>query len=142
MIAFTRRPGGGGRESRLGMLPLISLIDVVFLLLIYFLVVSDFSREERRLSSTVQTEGGGVRSVELRPQIVDIATDGEGVRFSIGQVVVRDKAGLARVLERLPREPGVAVRSTPDAPISAIATALQAAKDAGFEKRSYVPRGD
>lgn len=124
------------------MLPLISLIDVVFLLLIYFLVVSDFSMEERRLSSTVRTEGGGVRSVELQPQIVEVSTDGEGVRFAIGQAVARDKAGLTRILERLPREPGVAVRSTPDTPISAIAAALQAARDAGFEKRSYVPRGE
>jgi biopolymer transport protein ExbD len=140
MTAFARK--SLGRQRRLGALPLISLIDVVFLLLIYFLVTSDFSQQERRLPSAVQTEGGGVRSVELQPQIVDIATDGQGVRFTIGQVMVRDKAGLTRVLERLPREPGVAVRSAPDAPISAIAAALQAAKDAGFEKRSYVPRGE
>jgi biopolymer transport protein ExbD len=140
MTAFARK--SLGRPRRLGALPLISLIDVVFLLLIYFLVTSDFSQQERRLPSAVQTEGGGVRSVELQPQIVDIATDAQGVRFTIGQVMVRDKAGLTRVLERLPREPGVAVRSVPDAPISAIAAALQAARDAGFEKRSYVPRGE
>lgn len=140
MTAFARK--SLGRPRRLGALPLISLIDVVFLLLIYFLVTSDFSQQERRLPSAVQTEGGGVRSVELQPQIVDIATDAQGVRFTIGQVMVRDKAGLTRVLQRLPREPGVAVRSAPDAPISAIAAALQAAKDAGFEKRSYVPRGE
>jgi biopolymer transport protein ExbD len=132
----------GGRSRRLGALPLISLIDVVFLLLVYFLVTSDFSQQERRLPSAVQTEGGGARSVELQPQIVEITTDAEGVRFTIGQVMVRDRAGLVSVLTRLPREPGVAVRSAPDAPISAIATAIQAAKDAGFEKRSYVPRGE
>jgi biopolymer transport protein ExbD len=140
MTAFARR--SLGRPRRLGALPLISLIDVVFLLLIYFLITSDFSQQERRLPSAVQTEGGGVRSVELQPQIVEISTDGQGVRFMIGQVMVRDKTGLTRVLERLPREPGVAIRSTPEAPISAIAAALQAAKDAGFEKRSYVPRGE
>lgn len=130
------------RDRKLGALPLISLIDVVFLLLVYFLVTSDFSQQERRLPSAVQTEGGGVRSVQLQPQIVEIAVDGEGVRFTIGQVMVRDKGSLTGVLERLPREPGVAVRATPDAPVSAIASALQAARDAGFEKRSYVPRGE
>ncbi len=140
MIAFARK--SLGRPRRLGALPLISLIDVVFLLLVYFLVTSDFSQQERRLPAAVQTEGGGVRSVELQPQIVDISTDAQGARFVIGQVVVRDKASLRGVLERLPREPGVAVRATPDAPISAIAAALQAARDAGFEKRSYVPRGE
>jgi|TARA_R110000782_G_scaffold20675_14_gene55858 biopolymer transport protein ExbD len=130
------------RDRRLGALPLISLIDVVFLLLVYFLVTSDFSQQERRLPSAVQTEGGGVRSVELQPQIVEITTDDQGVRFTIGQVMVRDKASLVSVLGRLPREPGVAVRASPQSPISAIATALQAARDAGFEKRSYVPRGE
>lgn len=139
MSAFGARKSG--RERRLGALPLISLIDVVFLLLVYFLVTSDFSQQERRLPSAVQTEGGGVRSVELQPQIVEISTDEQGVRFTIGQVMVRDKVSLTSVLDRLPREPGVAVRATPESPISAIAAALQAARDVGFEKRSYVPRG-
>lgn len=138
MTAFSRR--GQPRSRRLGALPLISLIDVVFLLLIYFLVTSDFSQQERRLPSAVQTEGGGVRAVDLQPQIVDISTDSQGVLFTIGQVSARDKASLTRVLARLPREPGVAVRASPEAPVSAVAAALQAAKDAGFEKRSYVPR--
>lgn len=138
MTVFLRR--SLGRPRRLGVLPLISLIDVVFLLLIYFLITSDFSQQERRLPSAVQTEGGGVRSVELQPQIVEIGLDGEGVRFTIGQVMVRDQTALTTVLGRLPREPGVAVRAAPDVPISAVAAALQAARDAGFEKRSYVPR--
>jgi biopolymer transport protein ExbD len=128
------------RSRRLGALPLISLIDVVFLLLIYFLVTSNFSQQERRIPSAVQTEGGGVRSVELQPQIIEVSVDAQGVRYAIGQVAVRDKASLTSVLGRLPREPGVAIRSAPDAPVSAIAAALQAAQDAGFEKRSYVPR--
>ncbi|MFK7882941.1 MAG: ExbD/TolR family protein [Phycisphaerales bacterium] len=128
------------RSRRLGSLPLISLIDVVFLLLIYFLVTADFSQEERRLPSALQTEGGGVRAADLQPQIIEISVDSAGVRFAIGQMQVRDQSGLRVVLERLPREPGVAIRATPDAPIAAIASAMQAAKDAGFEKRSYVPR--
>ncbi|MEM9374062.1 MAG: biopolymer transporter ExbD [Planctomycetota bacterium] len=138
MIGFRRH--GGGRTRRLGALPLISLIDVVFLLLIYFLVTSDFSQQERRLPSAVQTEGGGVRAVELRPQIIEISSEASGVRFTVGQVVMRDQASLTAFLERLPREPGVAIRAEADAPIRAIAMALQAARDAGFEKRSYVPR--
>lgn len=138
MIHFA--PKHAVRSRRLGALPLISLIDVVFLLLIYFLVTSDFSQEERRLPSAVQTEGGGVRAVELQPQIIDVSADTQGIRFTIGQVVVRDQDSLRGFLERLPREPGVAVRADPNAPVRGIAMALQAAKDAGFEKRSYVPR--
>lgn len=140
MISFTRP--SAGRPKRLGALPLISLIDVVFLLLIYFLVTCDFSQQERRLPSALQTEGGGVRSVELQPQIIDVGVDAQGVRFTLGQVVARDKESLTGVLERLPRGPGVAVRADAGAPVSAIAAALQAARDAGFEKRSYVPRAE
>lgn len=140
MTAF--RPTARSRSRRLGALPLISLIDVVFLLLVYFLVTSDFSSEEHRLPSAVQTQGGGVRSAELQPQVIEIGVDAEGPHFSIGQVRVRDKASLVAVLDRLPREPGVAVRASPRSPVSAVALALQAASDAGFEKRSYVPSAD
>ena len=138
MSMFSRK--ANARSRRLGALPLISLIDVVFLLLIYFLVTADFSQEERRIPSAVQTEGGGVRAAELQPQIIEISTASGGVRYVIGQTEVRDQESLRAVLTRLPREPGVAIRATADSPIAAIAAALQAAKDAGFEKRSYVPR--
>ena len=137
---FSSKPGS--RRRLIGALPLISLIDVVFLLLIYFLITSDFSQQERRLPAAVQTEGGGARSVELQPQIVQISLVEGRVRYTIGQVAVEDKAALTSVLEQLPKEPGVAVRASPEAPVSAVAAALQAAKDAGFEKRSYVPRVD
>lgn len=128
------------RSSHLGMLPLTSMIDVVFLLLVYFLVTSEFSQPERDLESTVQTDGGGVQASELQPQIVDVQLGGSGVVFRIGSSELGSQAELQRVLETLPKEPGVAIRAGRDVPIRYVASAMQASLDAGFDRRSYVPR--
>jgi len=128
------------RATRIGALPLTSMIDVVFLLLIFFLVTSNFAQQERELPSALQTEGGGVRASDLQPQVVEIRMlDGSPV-FVIGERAVRTRVDLQALLSQLPKEPGVAVKSDPEVPISAVAAALQAARDAGFTKRSYVPQ--
>ncbi len=127
------------RSARLGALPLTSMIDVVFLLLIFFLVTANFAQDEHKLPATLQTEGGGVRSSDLQPQIVQIRLQGNEPIFVIGEVAVRDRQSLEALLKNLPKEPGIAIKSDPDVPISAIAAALQAARNAGFQKRSYVP---
>ncbi len=129
-----------GRTTRIGALPLTSMIDVVFLLLIFFLVTSNFAQQERELPSALQTDGGGVRSTDLQPQIIEIRMLDGSPMYVIGDLAVRTREDLQSVLEQLPKEPGVAVRSASDAPIAAVAAALQAARDAGFTKRSYVPQ--
>jgi len=115
------------------------MIDVVFLLLIFFLVTADFAQEEHRLPSALQTEGGGVRSSDLQPQIIQISLLDGQVNYTIGQVRCADRASLESVLKQLPRDAGVAIKAEPDVPIQSVATALQAARNAGFTRRSYVP---
>ena len=127
------------RSSHLGALPLTSMIDVVFLLLVYFLVTANFAQQERDLSSAVQAEGGGVRVSELQPQIVEIVMNNGGVEFRIASRSVRSQEALTGLLRSLPKEPGVAIRARRDVPISAVAAAMQASQDAGFTRRSYVP---
>lgn len=139
-IAWGKQNRKRARATRIGALPLTSMIDVVFLLLIFFLVTSNFAQQERELPSALQTDGGGVRASELQPQIVEIRLlDGSPV-FVMGERAVRSGADLQILLSQLPKEPGVAVKSEPNVPISAVAAALQAARDAGFTKRSYVPQ--
>ncbi|MDF1808407.1 MAG: biopolymer transporter ExbD [Phycisphaerales bacterium] len=136
----TKRSSKQRRKSaQLGALPLTSMIDVVFLLLIFFLVTANFSKQEHKLPATLQTEGGGVRSSDLQPQILQIRLQNSNPIFVMGEVVVDNRDSLEAFLSGLPKEPGVAIRSEPDVPISAIAVALQAARNAGFQKRSYVP---
>ncbi|MFK7759367.1 MAG: ExbD/TolR family protein [Phycisphaerales bacterium] len=124
------------------MLPLTSMIDVVFLLLVYFLVTSEFAQPERDLSAAVQTDGGGVRASDLQPQIIDVRGSGDEIVFVIGSQTVTTKRGLTQILTGLPKEPGVAIRAEHGVPISGIASAMQAAQDAGFDRRSYVPSED
>lgn len=125
-------------ESKLS-IALRSFVDVVFLLLIFFLVTSSFSDREQKLPSAMGSEGPGIAS-ELEPQVVTVrrGLDGSAV-FAIGEHASSSRSDLRAVLERLPTEGGVAIRATDDAPVWAVAAAMQEAADAGFEKRSYVP---
>ncbi len=127
------------RASHLGALPLTSMIDVVFLLLIFFLITADFAKPENKLPAALQTEGGGVRSSDLQPQIIQISLLENRSVFTIGQVQCADRVSLEQILSQLPRDAGVAIKAEPDVPIQDVATALQAARNAGFTRRSYVP---
>lgn len=128
-------------RDHLGQLPLTSLIDVVFLLLIYFLVTLSMRVGESSLSSTLKTETKGAgREADLQPQIVHVEP-GETRRgvFRIGQRVLMSRDSLRAVLAQLPKEAGVIIRVKGDAPVAAAAAAEQACKDAGFQRISYVP---
>lgn len=129
----------GFRARRLGALPMTSMIDVVFLLLIFFLVTSSFAPEESRLDAALQTEGPALSSVDLQPQVVLVEMGASGPVYRIGGRLAVTPEELTSILKQLPKEAGVAVRVRPDVPVAAAAAALQAAHDAGFTKRSYVP---
>lgn len=127
------------RRGQLGALPLTSMIDVVFLLLVFFLVTANFAQKESKLPAALQTEGGGVRSSDLQPQIIQISVMNGQLIYMIGQVQCTSRASLESVLQQLPRDAGVAIKAEPDVPVQAVATALQAARNSGFTRRSYVP---
>lgn len=136
---MTRTRSHRRRRSQLGALPLTSMIDVVFLLLVFFLVTADFAKKENKLPAALQTEGGGVSSSDLQPQIIQISMQGTQVVYMLGQVRCTDRVSLESVLNQLPKDPGVAIKAEPDVTIQSVATALQAARNAGFARRSYVP---
>lgn len=118
--------------------PMTSMIDVVFLLLIFFMITASFSADEDRLSAAIGTEGGGAAST-LQPQIVSVK-DVNGVTvYEIGSHRLRTVRSLENVLVALPKEQGVVFRVGDGVPIQDAAAALQAAHNAGFIKRSYVP---
>jgi len=120
--------------------PMTPMIDVVFLLLIFFMVTSSFSEREDRLPSALAAEGRGADTQTLEPQIVRVrAAEANSARFEVGSNIARSRSELTSVLRTLPQEPGVIVRVDDDAPIWAAAAAMQAAADAGFQKRTYVP---
>lgn len=123
-------------------LPLIALIDVVLFLLMYFMVAGTLGSEERELSTTLGVDrgsGGGAAS-GLLPTIlrVDKAERGDGPAFRLGDRVLKSQAALTELLAAMPKESGVVIKSGDGVTVGDVAAALQACKDAGFAKISFL----
>lgn len=139
-MRFQRDSGRSDRARSL--LPMTPMIDVVFLLLIYFLVTATLTPSEAQLSSALQADRTGAGSMaDLQPQVIRVEMIEGTPGFRIGSRVMRTKEELRALLLQLPKEGGVFIRVADDVPVSSPAAAIQAAKDAGFRKVSYVPAG-
>lgn len=127
--------------GRIPRLPLVALIDVVLFLLMYFMLATDLGGAESALSSALQTDASpaGSSGGGLRPQIVRVEHSEGADLYRIGDRVFQDEQSLRAVLEQLAKDRGVIVRVDPQVKIESAAAALQACKDAGFVKVSYVP---
>lgn len=133
-----RRPKSS--PKRLGALPMTSMIDVVFLLLVFFLVTSNFAAPENRVDTALRAEGRSGSVEELQPQIIEVLLNSQKQPvFRIGENTVTAQQSLTALLQRLPSEGGVIVRGSDAVPVQAIADAMQAALDAGFDRRTYAP---
>lgn len=140
-MRFRRVQDGQDRESS-ARLPMTPMIDVVFLLLIYFLVTATLTPSESQLSAALQAEQTSSGSLaDLQPQVVRVELVNGVPGYRIGSRVLTTKEDLTALLANLPTEGGVFIRVANDVPVSAAAAAIQAAKDAGFTKVSYVPAG-
>ena len=122
-------------------LNLASMIDVTFLLLIYFMVTTVLAIPEDRLNPTLQTRRDSATGLtsDFQPQRVEVMIlDGAPAYRLVGRVF-RDKANLQSVLEPLPKDPGVFIDVYDRVPVGFAVAAIQAARDAGFEQVTYVP---
>ncbi len=126
-------------RSTLPRLQLTSMIDVIFLLLIFFMVTTTFSAPERQLASSLHTERKTGKAADLQPQIVEAMLVDGAPAFVLGDRVTRDQPSLTELLRTLPKEGGVFVRVDRNVHVGWSAAALQACRDAGFEKVNYVP---
>lgn len=138
-MRLTRREAGRFELER-ARLPLIAMIDVVMFLLFYFIIAGNIAAEEALLSTTLGTAEGRSTSL-LQSQTLIIEIQGGAVVYRMGDRVMADRASLAAVLDRLPREAGIIVRPSPTVPVEATATAVQVARDAGFTRISYLVAG-
>jgi biopolymer transport protein ExbD len=123
-------------------LPMSSMIDVVFLLLIFFLVTSSFTETERHLDPAVKVEESSAASAaeDLEPAIVDVVNVNGTAVFRLGARDFTDKDKLTEVLITFDNKlEGAFVRVADDVPFGAALTAVQACKDARYVKVSYVP---
>ncbi|HAY79625.1 MAG TPA: hypothetical protein DCY79_07450 [Planctomycetaceae bacterium] len=122
-------------------LTMTSMIDVVFLLLIFFMVFSSFLDTERNLDSAIKVKkSSSANSSDLERAIVEVVRQGDIAIYRVGSRAITDEAELRRILEQFPNKAdGAFVRVEDGVPFGMAATAVQACKSADFLAVSYIP---
>ena len=124
-------------------LQMTSMIDVTFLLLIFFMITSSFTKTERELDPQlkVNKQAPTSNSSRLEPVIIDLVSVENKFIMRLGGRDFTTAPELASVLKQLPPTgDGAFVRVPPEAPFELAATAIQACKSAGIHQVSYVPK--
>jgi biopolymer transport protein ExbD len=123
-------------------LPMTSMIDVVFLLLIFFMVSASFIQTERNLDSAIEVRNRSAQQAQsnLEPAIVEIVESGGRHVYKVGAREMISEAELQNLLAQFPDKlQGAFVRVSDTAPFRMAAAAIQSAKSAGFTVVTYVP---
>lgn len=122
-----------------------SMIDVVFLLLVFFMVTAAFIETERNLDSAIEVKKSSAAESQsdLEPAVVEIVPSGGRYVYKLGAREMTSEDELLEVLEQFPaaaRADGAFVRVSDGAPFRMAAAAIQTAKTAGFLVVTYVPK--
>ncbi|MBM4005849.1 MAG: biopolymer transporter ExbD [Planctomycetes bacterium] len=126
-------------------LPMTSMIDVVFLLLIFFMVTTSWHQAERELDPGIQVResAGDAAARDLEPALVEVRRAPSGPVFRLAGRDFEDAQALTDVLRQFPNKTEGAVVLVSDAvEFDAAATAIQACKSADFRAVTYMPAGD
>jgi biopolymer transport protein ExbD len=128
-MQFRRRP------SRTGLgIDITPLIDVVFLLLIFFMVTTTFSWQTELMINLPEAEG---EQVEVEPKAIQVSVDKDGNYFINAKPLVNNhRETLLKALKELASDTSVPLVITGDAmaPHQAIVTVLDVAGQVGFSK--------
>jgi biopolymer transport protein ExbD len=138
-MRLTSRKLERGRKIELTM---TSMIDVVFLLLIFFMTTSSFVRTERNLESAIKDQQKAASSAasDLEPAVVELVPSGGRFVYRVGSRELVAASELTDLLRQFPNKvDGAFVRVSDGAPFSMAAAAVQACKDADFTAVAYVP---
>lgn len=122
---------------------LISMIDVLFVLLLFFMVSTTFNQHTE--VSFKLPEAEGTESNE-HPKAVSLVIDADGVYSLVGedglphQLNVQTKAGLKQELSQLPEQakqlPFI-INAADKTPTQAVITALEIAGQVGFSHATF-----
>jgi biopolymer transport protein ExbD len=131
------------KAMALGSLSLTPLIDIVFLLLIFFLVSTRFAEEDRELDVDLPT-ASEAQPLVATPREIFINIDQEG-RFFLGNQQM-GSVDLRRQLERLatnnPLNQTAVVRADRHCDWQHVATAFDICQSAGIQVRPTTQPGD
>lgn len=116
------------------------MIDVTFLLLVYFIITTVLTPPEDELTPALQVEQGTQSNAQdYEPQIVEVRTFNAQLVYQIGDQILQSRAELALMFRQLPHEPGVIIRVEDTVTVGFAIAAVQEARSAGFERVTYVP---
>ena len=119
-----------------------SMIDVVFLLLIFFLVTTTFIKPERQLTGNIRTENAaaGLQPSDLDPAIVEIYQLGDRVLYQLGATRTSELKKLMEIMREFEnKSDGAFVRVGGEVPFEHAAQVIGAFKSSGFADVSYLP---
>ena len=115
------------------------LIDVVFLLLIFFMVSTTFTRETRL--SVELPDASGEPADNKPPKQIEIVIDKDGAYAINGNMLVNRKVDtIMTALNQLPdtdKSMPIVITADKEAPHGAVITVMDAAGRVGFEKLSF-----
>ena len=135
------------KHARRGMqLNMAAMIDVVFLLLIFFMCTSSFARPERTLRSRLPEAGSAGQAVEEPLDPVRIHLTGSkaaGVLVTCDQQPCPTTGDLLEMLRARQAigDPIVIIRGQPTVPFGRMVTALDACHRAGLFRVAFSPEG-
>jgi biopolymer transport protein ExbD len=121
---------------------MVSMIDVVFLLLIFFLVTTTFIKPERQVATGIKVEStdSGKRQSDLEPAVIDVVEVGGQAAFRLGAITTTDLEELRKILQEFEnKSDGAFVRVAPNVPFESAAQAIGICKATGFSTVSYIP---
>lgn len=123
-------------------LSIAAMIDVVFLLLIFFLVTTTMAAPERQLDPAiaVDREARGQSVLQLQPLVIDIYREQGVAVYRAGATWGESLATIMPIIGNYPDPSAGAIINLSDGvPFNMAAQAINAVREAGFEAVSLVP---
>lgn len=128
------------RDSKLE-LSMTSMIDVVFLLLIFFMTTATFRKPEKELNPAIQVKKSSSPSTsDFEPTIIDVTERSGRFVYLVGENEITEADELVTLIRQFDNKvDGAFVRVSDGPPFEMAARAVQACKTAGYVGVTYVP---
>ncbi|MCH2177187.1 MAG: biopolymer transporter ExbD [Mariniblastus sp.] len=123
-------------------LSMTSMIDVVFLLLIFFLVTATFVQPERQILADIHKPGatGALQQPDLQPAVIQISDLNGRTLFQLGAIKTVDLRDLEAPLRGFQhKKHGSFIRVSDGVPFEKVAKVIDLCKTTGFQSVVYVP---
>lgn len=131
------------KGTALGSLSLTPLIDVVFLLLIFFLVATRFAQEDRELN-VVLPSASEAQPLTVQPRELFVNVDRDGRYFVDGRLVTAGEVEdiLNRAVVNNPSSQSVVIRADRRVAFDYVVTVMNLCNRAGIADYSVTTKGE